>query len=68
MTGLGLLMISSVRTCTLDRVARSTARLGRHLLEHHQHFAKRVDFVPEFKDYGGCLLYTSPSPRDRSLS
>ena len=31
-------------------------------------FIKRYDGVDNFKIYGNCLLYTSPSPRDKRQS
>ena len=53
---------NGVPTTTSMRVANGTRN------EHASVLRLIRDNLADFEEFGGCLLYTSPSPRDRQKS
>ena len=48
----------------------NNSRMLKSRLTWHCHFIQKLESEPEleFREYHPCLLYTSPSPRDRTRS
>ena len=50
----------------LERSIKASSEIGGHLMSAHIHFTGTVKKIVEKSN--SCLLYTSPSPRDRTRS
>ena len=65
------LYILAVSDASIEFVASSLSKIPlsqKALVVHTSGATPSTVFKPYFKQYGICLLYTSPSPRDATLS
>ena len=65
-----LLARAAVVGCALEYRGEQHLRIEVHLMRHADAGKKphRLDVITVFEQVGACLLYTSPSPRDRQKS
>ena len=56
-------MLGEIETIDTGKLFRETKKQAIYIAEYYDYYAGLADKVE-----GTCLLYTSPSPRDRSLS